>query len=157
MTDRISTAQRSRNMALIKGANTKPELRLRSGLHRAGLRFRVHQRGLPGRPDIVLRRYSAVVFVHGCFWHRHEGCSNSVLPKSRRQFWRDKLTANVVRDRRQVKQLRAAGWRVLVVWECALRTPAELHRTIPATVRWIRDVSAFGEFRHTPLPRYRRR
>jgi DNA mismatch endonuclease (patch repair protein) len=108
-------------MAAIKGSNTKPELAVRSALHRAGLRFRLHRKDLPGRPDIVLPKYKTVIFVHGCFWHRH-GCANSVMPKTRREFWEEKLEGNRRRDSRQQRALRSAGWRVLVVWECAVRS-----------------------------------
>ena len=106
-------------MAAIKGTNTKPELVVRSALHRAGLRFRLHRRDLPGTPDIVLTRYRAVVMVHGCFWHHH-GCSKSTWPKTRAEFWRKKIEANVDRDRRNSYFLRAAGWREFIIWECEI-------------------------------------
>jgi DNA mismatch endonuclease (patch repair protein) len=106
-------------MSGIKGKNTKPELLVRSFLHRKGLRFRINSKGLPGHPDIVLRKYNTVVFVHGCFWHRH-GCSKFVWPKSRAEFWREKLNANAERDKRNFKKLKALGWHVCTVWECRL-------------------------------------
>jgi DNA mismatch endonuclease (patch repair protein) len=145
MTDRLSPAQRSRNMARIRGANTGPERILRSGLHRAGLRFRVHRSDLPGRPDIVLRRHSAAVFVHGCFWHRHRSCRYAVMPKTQPRFWAEKLGANRVRDRRQLELLLGAGWRVLVVWECALRNQVQRDETIACAARWIRSSSHYAE------------
>jgi DNA mismatch endonuclease (patch repair protein) len=118
MTDRIDRATRSRNMAAIRGRDTRPEIAVRSYLHRAGIRFRLHCKDLPGRPDIVLPRYRTVVFVHGCFWHRHRDCANSVLPATNREFWREKLDGNVARDERNVHALRDLGWNVIVVWEC---------------------------------------
>jgi DNA mismatch endonuclease (patch repair protein) len=145
MTDRITPAQRSGNMARIRGAHTLPERTLRSALHRAGFRFRLHQQGLPGRPDIVLRRYSALIFVHGCFWHRHAGCSNATSPKTRARFWADKLNANRRRDRAQIRLLLQQHWRVLVVWECALRKPAERDAVALSIMTWIRGTSVFFE------------
>lgn len=122
MADIVDQATRSRMMAGIKGANTKPELALRRALHARGLRFRLHDKKLPGKPDIVLPRYRAVIFVHGCFWHRHEGCRYATMPSTRREFWEAKFAANVARDRRDLERLSALGWRSLVVWECDLRT-----------------------------------
>ena len=106
-------------MSKIRGRDTSPELALRRALHSLGLRFRVHA-ALPGKPDIVLPRHKAVVFVHGCFWHRHEGCKVASNPKSNTAFWEEKFERNVARDRRVAGQLEAAGWRVLVSWECEL-------------------------------------
>ena len=114
------SAARSRNMAAIKGKNTKPELLVRSWLHRNGFRFRLHRKDLPGKPDIVLPKYRTVIFVHGCFWHSH-GCAKSVVPKIRRAFWTAKLGANRTRDKKMNVSLTKLGWRVVVVWECELR------------------------------------
>lgn len=105
-------------MSRIKGKDTGPERTVRSLLHTIGYRFRLHAKGLPGRPDIVLRKYSTVIFVHGCFWHRHRGCRNCTTPTNNRAFWVKKLKGNEVRDRRNALALRRAGWRVIVVWEC---------------------------------------
>ena len=113
---RVSEARR-RNMQAIKGKNTTPELTVRRFLHAAGFRFRLHDGRLPGRPDIVLKRFRTVVFVHGCFWHHH-GCANSVWPKTRSEFWRAKLGGNRRRDRVVQRGLERLGWRVLTVWEC---------------------------------------
>lgn len=118
--DLLTRQRRSWNMGRIRGANTKPELVVRSLLHREGFRFRLHQRVLPGKPDIVLKKYCAVVFVHGCFWHRHPGCKYAYTPKSRVQFWESKFAANVRRDATVLDQLRADGWRPFVVWECEI-------------------------------------
>lgn len=107
-------------MAGIRGRDTRPERLVRSWLHREGLRFRLHKVGLPGRPDVVLPRYRTVVFVHGCFWHRHPGCSYAATPSSNRSFWQKKFRENVERDRRTASQLRRLGWRVLTIWGCQL-------------------------------------
>lgn len=107
-------------MAGIGGKNTEPERTVRSYLHRQGLRFRLHKPGIPGRPDVVLPRYRAVVFVHGCFWHRHVNCRFAYTPKSNRTFWSRKFRENVDRDRRTLSRLRNAGWHVFVIWECSL-------------------------------------
>jgi len=116
--DRLSAERRSTNMARIKGKNTEPERIVRSVLHRMGYRFRLHDRTLPGTPDIVLRSRKTVVLVHGCFWHRHPRCRFAYTPKSRQQFWLTKFAANVARDRRQRRALRLSGWNVITVWEC---------------------------------------
>lgn len=118
---------RSAQMALVKGKDTKPELRVRRLAHRLGFRFRLHRRDLPGSPDLVFPRRRAVVFVHGCFWHRHPdpNCWRSRLPKTRREFWIPKLEANVARDGAARAALEALGWRVLIVWECET-TPRRL-------------------------------
>jgi DNA mismatch endonuclease (patch repair protein) len=105
-------------MSRIRSRDTVPELQVRSALHRAGYRFRLHRKDLPGRPDIVLPKHSTVVFVHGCFWHRHPGCRFAYLPKSRVAFWRKKFNDNVERDRRNRRDLRRRGWRVITIWEC---------------------------------------
>jgi DNA mismatch endonuclease (patch repair protein) len=114
-------ATRRRNMAAIRGSDTTPELRVRKLLHRLGYRFRLHRRDLPGSPDVVLPRYRTVVFVHGCFWHRHPGCRYTTMPRTRMDFWARKFEQNVERDRRQQQQLTAMGWCVMIVWECELR------------------------------------
>lgn len=116
---------RSRNMAAIQAKHTAPELAVRKALFSRGFRYRLHARGLPGRPDIVLRRYCAVVLVHGCFWHAHEGCPYFQLPRTRPEFWKQKLEANVQRDRRDMERLMEIGWRIAVVWECAIRNSTD--------------------------------
>ena len=121
MTDRLTSQRRSWNMSRIRATNTKPELLVRSLIHKMGYRYRLHVRELPGCPDIVLPRLKCVVFVHGCFWHQHRGCALAYCPKTRKAFWRSKFKGNVARDRKQLHALAELGWRVLVVWECELR------------------------------------
>jgi DNA mismatch endonuclease (patch repair protein) len=107
-------------MSKVRGKDTKPEMAVRRFLHGNGLRYRLHARGLPGKPDLVFPRYRAVVFVHGCYWHRHEGCGFAYQPKSNVEFWQKKFDDNVKRDRRAQRALRGDGWRVFVVWECEI-------------------------------------
>lgn len=120
MPDVVDRATRSRMMSGIRGRNTKPELTVRSFLHRQGLRFRIHGRQLPGRPDVVLPKYRVALFVHGCFWHRHGGCQYASTPKNNAAFWRAKLDGNALRDKRHRRELARLGWRVFTVWECEL-------------------------------------
>lgn len=117
--DIVDHATRSRMMSGIRGKDTKPELIVRSYLHRAGLRFRLHAK-LPGKPDLVLPRYRTAVFVHGCFWHRHEGCRYATTPASNAEFWQEKFASNVRRDARAKQQLEELGWHVQVIWACQL-------------------------------------
>lgn len=136
MAEKISPEMRSRMMSGIRGRDTRPEMTVRSFLHKSGLRFRLHQRGLPGKPDIVLPRWNAVVFVHGCFWHAHEGCRYFKLPKTREAFWAAKIESNVRRDAATIQRLQEAGWRVAVVWECALRDePANALNSLQGFIR----------------------
>jgi len=130
MKDRLTPERRSWNMSRIRATDTTPERAVRSILHRMGYRFRLHRKDLPGRPDIVLPKYHAVVFVHGCFWHRHRGCKYSYTTKSRQEFWEKKFLENVERDRKAQRELRKLGWRVIVVWECETREPETLARRI---------------------------
>lgn len=125
MVDRITPEHRSWNMSRIRGKDTGPEKHLRSMLHRAGFRYRLHKAALPGKPDLVLPRYRTVIFVHGCYWHRHPGCRNATTPSTRREFWQEKFDGTVNRDARNRTALEAAGWTVLTVWECELKADAE--------------------------------
>ena len=125
--DVLTRVQRHLNMSRIRGRDTKLELLLRRGLHARGLRFRVQRRDLPGRPDVVLPKYRVCVFVHGCFWHGH-GCELFRMPGTRQDFWRRKISGTRERDKRSVDALLRAGWRILVVWECAVRGPRRLSR-----------------------------
>lgn len=117
--DTVSTETRSQLMSRVKQQDTEPEILLRSALHKAGLRYRLHDKTLPGSPDLTFPRFRCAVFVHGCFWHSH-GCKRSTVPKSRREFWEDKFRANQKRDERVKALLHEQGWHVMVVWECAL-------------------------------------
>lgn len=118
--------KRSSLMARVKQKNTGPEMQVRRALHRLGYRFRLHRKDLPGRPDIVLSRYRTVIFVHGCFWHRHPACSLASSPKTRAEFWQAKFDANVARDAAVEKTLTDAGWTVIVIWGCETRDSAKL-------------------------------
>lgn len=117
-------------MSRVKARDTTPELRVRRIAHSLGLRFRLHARNLPGTPDIVFPRWHVAIFVHGCFWHRHEGCKKATMPKSREAFWRAKFERNVERDRRAIRDLEASGWRTLVIWQCQTVDLPTLRRTL---------------------------
>jgi DNA mismatch endonuclease (patch repair protein) len=129
MVDRLSTKARSALMSRVRTRNTAPELAVRSALHRNGYRFRLKRAGLPGRPDVILPGRMKVIFVHGCFWHGHS-CKRGALPASNQDFWRGKIAGNRERDRRVVKQLRALGWRSLILWECELKDAAKVVRRL---------------------------
>ncbi len=120
------TPARSALMGRIRGKNTTPEMVVRRAAHRLGLRFRIHRRDMPGTPDVVLRKHGLAIFVHGCFWHRHEGCRRCTTPKTRTEFWSEKFKKNVERDQRDVDALRKRGWTVLIIWECETRNPKDL-------------------------------
>jgi DNA mismatch endonuclease, patch repair protein len=144
--DTLSKTRRSWNMSRIRGRDTAPERAVRSLLYRMGFRFRLHVRTLPGRPDVVLSRYRTVVFIHGCFWHRHNACRLAYTPKTRTQFWLDKLNGNVARDRAISKKLRSQGWQVVVVWECELRNMDRLTRRLTAEME--------KQVHHVSVPNY---
>ena len=122
-------------MSRIRGKDTKPELRVRSQLHRMGYRFRLHRKDLPGRPDIVLPKYDTVIFVHGCFWHRHKGCRACYTPKTRPEFWKKKFGGNIRRDRTNINLLRKQGWKVLIIWECETDSDGKLQKLIASRMR----------------------
>ena len=113
--------QRSRNMSAIKSKNTKPEIAVRKLLHSMGYRFRLHRKDLPGSPDIVLPKYKTVIFVHGCFWHRHENCKYASTPKTRQEFWEAKFRENINRDKINQENLSSKGWKIIIVWECEIK------------------------------------
>lgn len=121
MPDKFNNEIRSYIMSRVGQFNTKPEKKVRSLLHHLGYRFRLHQKNLPGKPDIVLPKYRKVIFVHGCFWHLHRGCHRSSIPASNHEFWTNKLTRNKARDKRNIANIRALGWEVLIVWECEIK------------------------------------
>jgi DNA mismatch endonuclease (patch repair protein) len=126
MTDVVDSMTRSRMMSKIRSRNTKPEIAVRSLLHQMGYRFRIHRKDLPGKPDIVLPKYSTIILVHGCFWHQHPRCRYAYQPKSRVEFWQKKFEDNIKRDRRVRRELKKQSWKVIVVWECELRKISEL-------------------------------
>jgi DNA mismatch endonuclease, patch repair protein len=132
MPDRLTKAHRSWNMSRIGSRDTKPEMIVRSLLHRMGYRFRLHRRDLPGSPDIVLPRHGVVIFVHGCFWHRHPRCKLAYTPSTRARFWKKKFADNVGRDHRQRKQLEDMGWRAQIVWECETANTQQLASKLAA-------------------------
>lgn len=148
MADIVAPEIRSRMMSGIRAVDTKPELFLRRGLHARGFRFRLHQRLLPGRPDIVLPRWRAVIFAHGCFWHGHD-CSLFRWPSTRPEFWRNKIERNRSNDIRAHAALAAAGWRQAVVWECAMKGPGQLRagEIIRRCTAWLRSESPHLEIR----------
>lgn len=128
--DKLTPEQRSRNMSQIKGKDTKPEKLVRSLLHGMGYRFRLHNKELPGKPDITLPKYKAVIFVHGCFWHGHDCREGARVPKSNTGYWISKIAKNKIRDEYNIELLNKAGWRVLVLWECTLNDRDKLARVI---------------------------
>jgi DNA mismatch endonuclease (patch repair protein) len=144
--DTVDRQTRSKIMASVGQKDTGAKLLLRRALHKIGLRYRLHDRSLPGTPDLVLRRFGAVVFVHGCYWHSH-GCYKSTVPKSHRAFWTDKFTANGQRDDRNIRLLLEGSSRVLIIWECALlgKKAFPAHEVALRVLAWLRDVNARAE------------
>lgn len=128
--DTVSKEVRSRNMAAIKSKNTKPEIAVRKFLHSSGYRYRLHRKDLPGKPDIVLKKYHKVIFVHGCFWHNHPNCKKSGIPKTNTSFWKDKIDKNVFRDEKNICELESDGWNVYIVWECETENKTSLTNKI---------------------------
>jgi|SRR5215218_3078618 len=150
MADVVDPATRSRMMAGIQGKNTAPEIIVRRGLHARGFRFRLHDRTLPGRPDLVFPKYRAVIEVNGCFWHGH-GCHLFKWPSSRKEFWSNKILSNVARDERNMNSLQQSGWRVLVIWECAIKGPMRhtSDAVVEAAAKWLISRDSRGEIRGT--------
>jgi len=148
MADVVSRAKRSEMMAGIRGKDTRPELIVRRGLHAMGYRFRLHRRDLPGNPDIVLPKYNAVIFVHGCFWHGHD-CHLFKWPKTRKDFWRKKIESNKKRDARVRESYEASSWRRLTIWECAMKGKARLSDTeiMGRLQNWLHESSCVHELR----------
>lgn len=137
MTDFMTQKQRSQAMSKVKGSNTKPEKLIRSHLHKHGFRFRMNCPTLPGKPDIVLKKYNAVIFVHGCFWHKHEGCKKAKLPETRKEFWESKIAGTVLRDRKNISALTEQGWRIAIVWECGTKKTDDLKKIINKLSQWL--------------------
>lgn len=128
--DTLTQEERSERMSRVKAKDTKPEMAVRSLVHRLGFRYRLHDHNLPGTPDLVFTRTMRLVFVHGCFWHRHKGCALARMPKTRVAFWKRKLEGNRKRDSRNQNKLRKEGWRLLVIWDCQLKDVAAVTRTV---------------------------
>ncbi len=151
MTDIVDSATRSRMMSGIRAKNTKAEVEIRKRLFAAGFRYRLHDKKLPGKPDIIVPRYKAVIFIHGCFWHAHD-CVLFKWPSSQKNFWKTKLTGNRKKDLENNDALKKLGWRILVIWECAFRGPGkkrekEIDVIIKKTVKWLNSKSRFREIR----------
>ena len=130
MVDQISPEHRSWNMSRIRSTNTRPEIAARSLLHRLGYRFSLHRRDLPGKPDIVLPKHKLVIFIHGCYWHRHPKCKMAYSPKTRVEFWENKFLENIARDKRNQKALKKLGWDVGIIWECETKDLDALKKII---------------------------
>ncbi len=138
--DTLSPENRHKNMSNIRSKNTKPEKQIRSALWRAGFRYRICDKLYPGRPDIILPRYYAVIFINGCFWHAHEGCRYFVFPKSNKKFWKKKFEKNKERDKKVIEHYKEECWRICVVWECAIRgknTRQKIERVTEQIIQWL--------------------
>jgi DNA mismatch endonuclease (patch repair protein) len=135
MMDIVSPARRSEMMSRVRGKGTKPELIVRSMAHRLGYRFRLHVKGLPGSPDLVFPRSKLALFVHGCFWHRHDGCAYAYNPKSNVEFWKGKFKSNIARDKRVRGELEKMGWHVAIVWECETANSDRLRKELKELLR----------------------
>jgi len=148
MADIVSPSVRSRMMSGIRGKNTRPEILVRKALHALGYRYRLHDKMLPGKPDIVLRKYNAVIFIHGCFWHGHD-CHLFKWPKTREDFWKEKIEGNRENDRKIREKLFDKGWRILEIWECSLkgRTSRSLYEVISQVDEWLKGSPGFEEIR----------
>ncbi|MGN6268055.1 MAG: very short patch repair endonuclease [Ginsengibacter sp.] len=131
MADVHSKEIRSKNMAAIKGKNTRPEMLVRKFLHANGFRYKLHDKSLPGKPDVVLPKYKTVIFVHGCFWHGHSNCKYYVIPKTRTEWWLNKINGNIVNDNKASQALKKDGWKIYTIWECQLKT-AKVEKSLNA-------------------------
>lgn len=150
MVDIVDSATRSRIMSRIRGKDTKPEIIIRKALFKIGIRFRIHGKLLPGKPDLVLKKYSAVIFVHGCFWHGHD-CPHFRMPSSNRAFWKKKIKGNQKNDQRHLQELKEGGWRVLLIWECSTRGAGHdaPEKVAQKAVTWLKSKSTFKQIRGT--------
>lgn len=144
--DTVDKPTRSKIMSRVRGKDTSPELIIRKALHKRGFRYRLQVKDLPGRPDLVLPKYRAVLFVNGCFWHRH-GCHMSTIPRTKQDYWDKKFMENIKRDQRVLQELRSAGWRVLLIWECSLKGKTKLgvESVIARTIEWLVSDGVFEE------------
>lgn len=150
--DTVDSATRSKMMSAIGGKDTGPEMVVRRFLHRQGYRYRIHRKDLPGKPDIVIPRLKVCIFVHGCFWHRHPGCRFATTPKTRPEFWSEKFQKNVTRDLANINALEAAGWSVLIIWECQLRKGPETLSRLEQKLRLLSCVKAARGKAAAPSP-----
>lgn len=148
--DTLSPEQRRRTMAAVKSWNTKPEIVVRGILHKAGFRFRLYRKDLPGRPDVALPKYRTVIFVHGCFWHQHPGCKHASKPGTRQDYWLPKLERNIERDKKHTSELDALGWNVLVVWECETKDKAAVSEKLIRFISRQTPNKAFQRTRKKP-------
>lgn len=139
MTDVLTPEQRHKNMSHIHGKDTKPEILVRRYLFAHGFRYRLHVKNLPGKPDIVLRKYHTTVFINGCFWHGHEGCRYFVIPKTRTEWWKEKIQKNKERDKRELDELKSLGWHTIVIWECQLKREAK-EKTLESLVFTLNEI-----------------
>ena len=151
MTDIFDKRKRSKVMSKIRGKDTKPEMFVRNFLHRAGFRFRLHKKTIPGRPDLWLRKYNAAIFVNGCYWHRHRNCQKTTTPDDNASFWKKKFADNVARDERNLEALNHQGIRVLIVWECELKNIMARSRSLPRIVKWLESENQYQEI---PVPNH---
>jgi DNA mismatch endonuclease (patch repair protein) len=140
MPDTFTPQKRSEVMSKIRASNTKPEILVRKYLHSKGFRFRIHQKSLPGRPDVVLKKYNAVILINGCFWHGHENCKVFKMPKSRQHYWLPKIEGNIKRDFLNLNALKKIGWRVFIIWECKLKK-SKMEKTLQSLVEKILKVN----------------
>jgi DNA mismatch endonuclease (patch repair protein) len=140
MADTVSKEKRSEIMSKIRGVNTKPELMVRHYLFSKGFRYTLHNKSLAGRPDVALKKYNCLIFVNGCFWHGHSNCKIFSMPKTNKKFWHNKIETNINRDKRNIKELKSLGWKVIVVWECQLKNKAR-EKTLQRLVNNITKVT----------------
>lgn len=144
MADFMTSEQRKCCMSRVKGKDTAPELYIRKALWHAGFRYRLKSK-LPGKPDIILKKHMVAIFIHGCFWHKHEGCPKSKMPTTRKEFWANKISRNVQRDKRNISELDKNGWRIAVVWECSIKNLKSKETTINSLTKWISSNSKWFE------------
>ena len=136
MIDHLNPSKRSWNMSRIGSKNTNPEKVVRALLHSQGYRFRLHRKDLPGKPDIVLKKYNTVILVNGCFWHQHKSCKRANIPKSNKEYWIPKIERNKKRDKRNIKEIKNLGWRVMVVWECEVKKNP--HKIVNKVIKFLK-------------------
>lgn len=142
MADVFTKKKRSDIMSKIRAKNTKPELLVRQFLFSKGFRYRLHQNALPGKPDIILKKYKTIIFVNGCFWHGHKNCKKSILPTSNITFWKEKIQANIDRDKKSKRSLKKLGWSIFTIWECDIENKMALTKTMNKLLKYLNDIKA---------------